>query len=277
MGRPAAFQMLDGRVLDFRRSGAIMDLNLRGLRTLVTGGTRGIGRAIALRFAREGANVAICARDGDAVRSTLETLEREGVRAFGRALDVADRAALADWVNETGEALGGIDVLITNASAFAMGGSPEEFRRAFDVDLMHCVNAVNAALPQLERSQAGAIVAISSISGSEDYGFEDAAYGAMKAALNFYVKSLSRELAPKHIRVNTVSPGTTYFKGGYWHKVEIENPRAFAQTMASNPMGRMATAEDIADMVVFVASPAAAFVSGANIIVDGSLTRRVQN
>jgi 3-oxoacyl-[acyl-carrier protein] reductase len=254
-----------------------MDLQLRGRRALVTGATRGIGRAVALGLAREGADVAICARDEDAVRATLKVIENEGVRAFGRALDVADRTALMDWVNTAAEALGGIDVLVTNASAFAMGGSPEEFRRAFDVDLMHCVNAVNAALPRLERSQAGAIIAISSISGSEDYGFEDAAYGAIKAALNFYVKSLSRELAPKNIRANTVSPGTTYFKGGYWHKVEIENPKGFAQTMASNPMGRMATTEDIANMVVFVASSAAGFVSGANIIVDGSLTRRVQN
>jgi NAD(P)-dependent dehydrogenase (short-subunit alcohol dehydrogenase family) len=254
-----------------------MDLQLRGRRALVTGATRGIGRAIALGLSREGADVAICARGEDAVRATLKVIEEEGVRAFGRALDVADRTALTDWVNLAAEALGGIDVLVTNASAFAAGGSPEEFRRAFDVDLMHCVNAVNAALPRLERSQAGAIIAISSISGSEDYGFEDAAYGAMKAALNFYIKSLSRELAPKHIRVNTVSPGTTYFKGGYWHKVEIENPKGFARAMASNPMGRMATAEDIADMVVFVASPAAGFVSGANIVVDGALTRRVQN
>lgn len=254
-----------------------MDLKLRGRRALVTGGTRGIGRAIALGFAREGADVAICARDDEAVGSTVETLEREGALAFGRAFDVADRAALTDWVNAAAEALGGIDALVTNASAFASGGSPEEFRRAFDVDLMHCVNAVNAALPWLERSAAGAIVAISSISGSEDYGFEDAAYGAIKAGLNFYIKSLSRALAPKNIRANTVSPGTTYFKGGYWHKVEIENPNGFAQTMASNPMGRMATAEDIATMVVFVASPAARFGSGANIVVDGSLPKRVQN
>src|SRR4051812_49237747 len=106
-----------------------MDLQLRGRRALVTGATRGIGRAIALGLAREGADVAICARDEDAVRSTLKVIENEGVRAFGRALDVADRTALTDWVNAAAEALGGIDVLVTNASAFAMGGSPEEFRR----------------------------------------------------------------------------------------------------------------------------------------------------
>jgi NAD(P)-dependent dehydrogenase (short-subunit alcohol dehydrogenase family) len=254
-----------------------MDLKLRGKRALVTGGTRGIGRAIALTLAHEGAHIGICARDRKAVDETVGVLAAMGVKAWGRPVDVSDGKALCDWVSEGAEALGGLNIIVTNASAFASDASPREFRRAFDVDLMHTVNAASAAIPHLEKSGVGAIIAISSISGSEDYGYEDAAYGAMKAALNFYVKSLARHLAPKNIRANTVSPGTTYFKDGYWHKVEVEQPAAFASSMANNPMGRMATPEDIANMVVFLASPAAGFVSGANIVVDGSLTRRVQS
>jgi 3-oxoacyl-[acyl-carrier protein] reductase len=254
-----------------------MDTRLQGRRALVTGGTRGIGRAIALGLAREGANIGICARNGEAVDETVGTLAAMGVKSWGRAVDVADRKALVDWVAAGAGALGGLDILITNASAFASDASPQQFRRAFDVDLMHTVNATTAAIPHLEKSDAGTIIAISSISGSEDYGYEDAAYGAMKAALNFYVKSLARHLAANKIRVNTVSPGTTYFKDGYWHKVEIEQPGAFAAAMANNPMGRMATPEDIANAVVFLASPAAGFISGANVVVDGSLTRRVQS
>jgi 3-oxoacyl-[acyl-carrier protein] reductase len=254
----------------------IMDLRLAGRCALVTGGTRGIGRAIALALAREGVHVGICARDQRAVDETVTALAAEGAQGWGSVVDVGDGKALADWVETGAQALGGLDILITNASAFASDASPEEFRRAFNVDLMHTVNAATAAVPHLEKSGMGVIIAISSVSGSEDYGYEDAAYGTMKAALNFYVKSLSRHLAPRNIRANTVSPGTTYFKDGFWHKVEIDTPDVFAQAMASNPMGRMATPEDIANMVVFLASPAAGFVTGANIMVDGSLTRRVQ-
>ena len=111
----------------------------------------------------------------------------------------------------------------------------------------------------------------------EDYGYHEAAYGAMKAALLFYVKTLSRELAPKGVRVNAVSPGTTYFKGGFWAMVERDDPAGFARAMANNPMGRMATPADIANAACFLASPAAAFITGANLVVDGGYTRRIQN
>ena len=253
-----------------------MDLGLAGKRALVTGGTRGIGRAIAFALAHEGTAVGICARHEGAVEETVTALSATGVKAWGQAVDVADAKALTRWVEAGVEALGGVDILVTNASAFAAGASPAEFRRAFDVDLMHTIVAADAAMPHMERAGGGSIIAISSVSGSEDYGYEDAAYGTMKAALNFYVKSLSRAAAAKNIRANTVSPGTTYFKGGFWHKVEVEQPQVFQATLASNPTGRMASAEEIANVVVFVASGRAGFVSGANIVVDGALTRRVQ-
>ncbi|MFO1120708.1 MAG: SDR family NAD(P)-dependent oxidoreductase [Hyphomicrobiales bacterium] len=253
-----------------------MDLGLKGRRALVTGGTRGIGRAIALALAAEGVDVGLCARDGAAVAATVEALQARGVRAEGRALDVADGEALRAWVTETATRFGGLDILVANTSAMAEGATEAEFRKAFEVDVLHTLNAVTAALPFLARSAGGSIVAISSISGSEDYGYAGVSYGAMKAALLFYMKSLARHVAPQGIRANVVSPGTTYFTGGFWHEVEIRDPKGFAETLAENPMGRMARPEEIANAVVFLASDAASFVSGTNLVVDGTLTRRIQ-
>ncbi len=254
-----------------------MDLKLKSRRALVTGGTRGIGRAIAFGFAAEGADVAICARDATAVAATVEELKKTGVRAFGRAFDVADGAKLKSWVTDTAGEFGGLDIVVANTSAMAEGSGEADFRSAFDVDVLHTLNAATAALPFLKKSQAASIVAISSISGSEDYGYEGVSYGAMKAALFFYVKSLARHVAPMGIRANVVSPGTTYFKGGFWHNVEMNDPKTFAETIAANPMGRMAAPEEIANVVVFLCSAAASFVSGANVVVDGTMTTRIPN
>jgi NAD(P)-dependent dehydrogenase (short-subunit alcohol dehydrogenase family) len=254
-----------------------MDLHLAGKKALVTGGTRGIGNAIARGLIAEGCDVAICARDAKAVAAEARALSQSGRRAFGQAVDVRDREALTGWIEASARQLGGIDILVANASALADGVTPDAFRAAFEIDLMHTVNAAEAAIPHLKRSKAGAVVAIASISGSEDYGYESSSYGSLKAALLFYVKSLARHLAPFGVRANVVSPGTTYFKGGFWHKVEQEQPEVFAGTIKENPLGRMATPEEIANMVVFAASPAASFVTGANLVVDGSLTKRIQN
>lgn len=250
-----------------------MDLQLIGKRALVTGATRGIGRAIANGLLAEGCSISICARDAAAVSAW--TTAHPG--AYGEAVDVSDAGALSRWVDNSAASLGGIDILVCNASALAVGATPEAFKQAFETDLMHTVHAANCALPFLEKSKAGSIVAISSVSGSEDYGYGDAAYGTMKASLLFYIKSLSRHLAPKGIRANVVSPGTTWFEAGFWHKVELEDPESFADAMSRNPMGRMAAPEDIANAVIFLSSAAASFVTGVNLVVDGGLTQRVQN
>jgi 3-oxoacyl-[acyl-carrier protein] reductase len=254
-----------------------MELGLKGKRALVTGGTKGIGRAIAYGLAAEGASVALCARDATSVAATVDDLKSTGIRAFGAALDVADRAALEGFVKDGAAALGGLDILVCNASALADGSGEEAFRQAFEIDLMHTRNACEAALPFLEASGAGSIVAISSISGSEDYGYGSAAYGTMKAALFFYMKSLARHVAGRGIRANIVSPGTTFFEGGFWDRVKKEDPEGFARSLKDNPMGRMARPEEIADMVVFLSSARASFVSGANMVVDGTLTMRIPN
>jgi NAD(P)-dependent dehydrogenase (short-subunit alcohol dehydrogenase family) len=254
-----------------------MNLNLSGKRALVTGGTRGIGRAIADHLAAEGAHVSICARKTDDVEAAVSVLSKAGSRAFGQAADVAQPDELKRWVDASARELGGIDIVVANASALVTGADAAAFRRAVETDLLHSVNLVDMALPWLEKSDAGAVVAIASISGVEDYGYDEAAYGATKAALLFYIKSLSRQLAPKNIRANVVSPGMTWFKGGVWNRIEIEQPDAFDAAMASCPMGRMANPDDIANAVVFLASAAAGYITGINLVVDGGVTRRIQN
>lgn len=254
-----------------------MDLRLKGKHALVTGGSKGIGRAIAFGLAAEGCDVAICARDAKAVAATVDQLKGRGVNAFGVGLDVGDHAALAKFVRDAATALGGLDILVCNASAFADSSTEQAFRDAFEVDLLHTRNACEVAMPWLERSDAGSIIAISSISGSEDYGYGSVAYGTMKAALFFYVKSLARHVAPKGIRVNVVSPGTTFLEGGFWDRVKHANPEGFARNVAANPLGRMGRPEEIADAVVFLASPRASFISGTNLVVDGTLTTRIPN
>lgn len=255
-----------------------MDLQLAGKRALITGATRGIGRAIAERLADEGADVAICARNGAAVNDAVATLAAKGHRAWGQAVDLRHPTAVRDWVQAAAAALGGIDILVTNASALAFGIGVESFQAALDTDLLHTVAAVEAAMPHLERSGSGSVVAIGSIGGVEDSdlnAYTKVSYGAMKAALHFYVKALARTVAPKGIRANVVSPGSTYFDGGAWQRIEREQPDFFRSAVSMIPIGRMGRPEEIANVVVFAASPAASYVTGANLIVDGAFTRRI--
>ena len=252
-----------------------MDLGLKGLRALVTGGTKGIGRRCADIFADEGAHVAICARTAEAVDATVAALAGKGVTAFGQALDVADKAALEAWVAASAEALGGIDIVVGNVSALAVGDDEESWAKEFATDLMHSVRLVNAAMPWLERSQAPSITLISSVSGRE-VDFTGPGYGVMKTALVRYAQDLAHKLAPKMIRANTVSPGNTYFEGGIWQWIEQNNPALFAETLRLNPTGRMARPEEVARGVVFLASPASSFTTGTNLVIDGALTRGVQ-
>jgi len=248
-----------------------MDLGLKGKRAVVTGVSKGIGRAIAETFADEGADVSICARNADEVRAAVAALKAKGVRAFGRAVDVVDAAALAQWIEASATELGGIDALVCNVSALAVGDTAESWEKAFRTDMMHSVNAVAAAVPHLERAGAGSIVLISSVSGFE-VDFAAGSYGATKAALIHYAKGLSRQFAARNIRVNAVSPGNTYFEGGFWQSAEKNLPDLFASTLKVNPSGRFGTAQEVANGVVFISSPAASRISGANLVIDGALT-----
>jgi 3-oxoacyl-[acyl-carrier protein] reductase len=252
-----------------------MDLGLHGKKAIVTGGTRGIGRAVAALLAAEGCNVAICARHKDAVDETVATLARAGVKATGGAVDVADLPALRSWVAEAGDALGGLDIFVANVSALAQGMDEAAWRKGFEIDVMGTVFGIEAALPLLEKSSAGSIVVVGSTAMAEVYG-PTRSYAAVKATLVPYVKGLARNLAAKNLRANMVSPGNVYFKGGVWNIVEQRNPEMFAEMLGRNPTGRMGTPEEVADAVVFLASPRASFITGTNLIIDGALTQRVQ-
>ncbi len=252
-----------------------MDLGLNGLRAIVTGGSKGIGRRAADLFADEGCHVSICARIEEAVRAAVEGLRAKGVTSYGEAVDVSDKAALEGWIEHSAKALGGIDIVVANVSALAVTDSEEAWQQQFDVDMMHTVRTVNAAMPYLEQSDHASITIVSSVSGRE-IDFTGPAYGGFKAALIHYAQGLAYRLAPKHIRVNAVSPGNVYFEGGVWHQIETGNPDLFKMALDLNPTGRMATPEEIGRAIVFLASPASSFTSGTNLVVDGALTKGVQ-
>jgi 3-oxoacyl-[acyl-carrier protein] reductase len=252
-----------------------MDLGLKGLRAVVTGGTKGIGRAAADIFAQEGASVAICARNADEVKAAVKAFKAKGVNAFGAAIDVANKAALKKFVADSAAALGGVDILVANVSALAAQDVEESWAKAFEVDLMHTVHAVNAALPYLEQSKHPSIVIVSSVSGRE-VDFAGPAYGGMKAALIHYAQKLAHQHAAKMIRVNSVSPGNTYFDGGFWQSAEKNLPDLYKHALSLNPTGRMAKADEIGRGIVFLASPASSFTTGTNLVIDGALTRGVQ-
>jgi len=254
-----------------------MDLHLEGKNAVILGGTRGIGRAIADTLAVEGANVAICARNADQVKEAVTALNGKGVRATGAPVDITDGKALTAWIESAAKALGGIDLLFSNAGAMAQGNDTTGWEANFKLDILGAVNAFEAARPHLEKAADekgdAAFIIISSVSAAE--ADNASSYGPIKAALIHHAKGLARQYATKKIRINTVSPGMVYFKGGVWHMVETNMPDYFKNAMSRNPMGRAATPEEIANAAVFLASPVSAFTSGSNLVVDGAISHRV--
>ena len=253
-----------------------MDLGLQGKKAIVTGGTRGIGRAIANLLVEEGCDIGICARTAPQVEEAVASFKRKGVNAFGSAVDIAEGAQLTDFVKSAAAALSGLDIFISNVSAMGGGGIDETaWQKGFEIDVLGTLRGCETAVPFLERSGAGAIVVIGSTAAVEVVG-PRRAYSGAKAAILPYIKSLARNLAPKNVRANVVSPGSIYFQGGVWSVIEQNMPDRYRQTLARNPMGRMGTPEEVANAVVFLASPRASFISGTNLICDGCMTQRVQ-
>ncbi len=214
-----------------------------------------------------------------AIRRTWTARSRRSrpraLRPLAVAVDVSDGAALKAWVSDMASKLGGVDVVVSNVSALAIGQDEESWEKEFSTDMMGTVRLVNAAMPYLEKSAAAAIVTISSVSGRE-VDFASGPYGTFKAAIIHYTQGLANQLAGKGIRANSVSPGNTYFEGGVWNTIKDDNPELYKTALALNPTGRMGTPQEMANAVVFLASRAASFITGTNLVVDGALTRGVQ-
>lgn len=246
------------------------NLDLTGCRVLVAGGSRGIGRAMALAFAAHGAAVAVCARGaGPLAALDIELREHNAAAVHTQGCDLAEPAQVADWVETAAAALGGIDVLVNNASGYGFDGrKDEDWLADFNVDLMAAVRASRAAKPLLARSQRASIVHTSSISALQPRP-GGPPYGALKAALNHYTTSQALALAKHGIRVNAIAPGSVEFAGGMWDQVRREDPERYAAVLERIPFGRYGRPEDIANVALWLASPMASWVTGQIIAVDG--------
>jgi 3-oxoacyl-[acyl-carrier protein] reductase len=252
-----------------------MDLQIKGKTALVTGGTKGIGRAIVETFVAEGANVAFCARNADEGAATEAAFANSESKVVGTVMDVRDAAAISAWVEASAEKFGGIDMVVSNVSALAIPDTEENWAESIQVDLMGTVRLAKAAIPYLEKSTAPSIIAISSVSGREA-DFASGPYGTVKTAIIGYIAGLAFQLAEKGIRANTVSPGNTYHEGGVWANIEQGNPELFTFAMGLNPTHRMGTPQEVASGVVFLSSPLSSRTTGANLLIDGGLTRGIQ-
>lgn len=251
-----------------------MDLGLKGLRVVITGGGSGIGLAIADQFAQEGCSVAICGRTRSTLDTAVDQLTSHGGRAVAHVVDIADGTAIGPWVDAAASSLGGIDIVVHNASG-AAGVGEEAWRRNIDIDVLGFSRLVEHATKHLAESSAASVVAISSTAAIESFANPAAPFGAMKAALIHQCAGLSKTLAPQGIRVNAVSPGPIFFEGGPWDRVRSERPDYYESIVGQIPRGRMGTPEEVARIVAFAASPVAALVTGANIVADGGLTKRI--
>ncbi len=250
-----------------------MNLQLQGKGIVITGGSRGIGRAIALTCAAEGASVAICARKQEGLDNTVADLRSQNIQAFGQVADVTQRDAMEQFLAASAEALGRIDILVNNVGGSQgkglLNSTDEEWMATFDLNLFHAVRASRAVVPYMRQRGEGSIVIISSISGYKPS--PSIQYGSAKAAEIFFSQALALELAPMHIRVNTVCPGSVLFPDGGWARMQEKQPERFQQFQTQEfPFGRLGTPEEIARVVVFIASPAGGWVNGAMIPVDGA-------
>ncbi len=245
-----------------------MTFDFAGKRVIVAGGSRGIGRSIALGFAAAGAGVSICARGAEALAATRGEIAGFGGTAHAAACDLADGAAIAGYIGEAARALGGIDILVNNASGFGATDDEAGWAASVAVDVMAVVRASQAALQFLEEADGGTIVNISSISAYRP-SVRGAPYGAVKAAVIQYTTSQAAVLAGKNIRVNCVAPGSIEFPGGTWEKRRTENPALYNRILGSIPFGRLGRPEEIANVVLFLSSPLASWITGQTIVADG--------
>ncbi len=252
-----------------------MDLGLRGKKAIVTGATKGIGRGVIELLLAEGAEVSFCARTAEEVAETVQTLKRPGLEVMGEAVNVRDAEAYKGWLERTTAALGGCDIFVPGVSGGGGMDSEKNWVRNFEIDMLHTVRGCEALMPHLEKSGSGSIVIIGSTNAVETFA-APMAYNAIKAGLITYAKQLSQFVGKKSVRVNTVSPGPIYFEGGAWEMIKGTQAKFYDWALKQFPGGRMGTVEEIARVIVFIASPAASLITGANIVADNGFTKRVQ-
>jgi len=244
-----------------------MDLELKGKNAVITGGSKGIGRSIALHLAEEGANVAICARGEEALKSTKKELLEKGVNVIAQICDIGDAEQLEVFLSNVKDQFKTVDILVNNASALRMGDDYEDWEASIQVDLMGSVIATQTVIPWMKESGSGNILFVSSVSGIE--AGSPPAYAAVKAALISYSKTISEQLAAEHIRVNTIAPGAVEFEGGLWEMIKENNRSFYNLAVDLNPSGRLGTPDEIAKVATFLVSPAAYWVTGTNLAIDG--------
>lgn len=252
-----------------------MDLRLRGKKAILAGASKGIGRHTAQALVAEGADVAICARDQASIDETVTALSASGSRAFGQSVDLTDAQAYRAWVDQAATDLDGCDIFISFASAGGPPASEDSWRNAFEVDVMGTWRGIDAAIPHLEKSEAGSIVVIGTTVAIEP-SFGPQPYAAMKAAIIHHAGALAQRLAPQGIRVNSVSPGPIFIEGGAWDKIKQGRPEFYDKTLAQVPAGRLGDPDEVANAIAFLCSPVAGFITGTNLVIDGGMTHRIQ-
>ena len=245
-----------------------MHLDVKDKRVIVAGGSRGIGRSIALAFAAGGAKVSICARGAGPLQATRKEIEAAGGFAHAEVCDLGNEMQIERYIPSAAQALSGIDVLVNNATALALGDDEESWASSLAVDLLGVVRASRMALPYLERGRDATIINISSGSGLNP-SVRTPAYGAAKGAVIHYTRTQAAMLAAKGIRVNCVAPGSIEFPGGEWEKRKTEQPGLYNAVLASIPAKRLGRPEEVAAVVVFLASPAASWITAQVIGVNG--------
>ena len=253
-----------------------MDMQLTGRRALVTGASRGIGRAIATELAREGCDLALCARGAEPLEAAAKELRELGRTVYTQAVDVSDESDVTGFAETAAQELGGLDIVISNVSAGGLKG-PDQWQKSYQADLLAFVRLVEAAVPYLEQSDAAAVVVLGTTSAFDTLPPTSAnSYAAFKAAVLEHASGLGHALARKGIRVNTVSPGPIDFPGGDWDRLHQTRAEFYETIRARIPVGRLGRPEEVARAVTFLASPAASFCTAVNLVVDGGFVSRVQ-